>query len=96
VKDEKNMAMKFAVACGGASLTRAEPLLNISRVTLGALATVLGGGQSIFTEAYDEAYSIPTEHSAKIALRIQQILASPPRYTRSSRLPPEVLSSSKN
>jgi methylmalonyl-CoA mutase N-terminal domain/subunit len=50
-------------------------LLNISRVTLGALATVLGGGQSIFTEAYDEAYSIPTEHSAKIALRIQQILA---------------------
>jgi methylmalonyl-CoA mutase N-terminal domain/subunit len=75
VKDEKNMAMKFAVACGGASLTRAEPLLNISRVTLGALATVLGGGQSIFTEAYDEAYSIPTEHSAKIALRIQQILA---------------------
>lgn len=75
VKDEKNMAMKFAVACGGASLTRAEPLLNIARVTLGALATVLGGGQSIFTEAYDEAYSIPTEHSAKIALRIQQILA---------------------
>ncbi len=75
VKDEKNMAMKFAVACGGASLTRAEPLLNISRITLGALATVLGGGQSIFTEAYDEAYSIPTEHSTKIALRVQQILA---------------------
>ncbi len=75
VKDPKNMAMKFAVACGGASLTKAEPLLNIARVTLGALATVLGGGQSIFTEAYDEAYSIPSEHSAKIALRIQQILA---------------------
>lgn len=75
VKEEKNMAMKFAVACGGASLTRAEPLLNIARVTLGALATVLGGGQSIFTQAYDEAYSIPSEHSAKIALRIQQVLA---------------------
>ncbi|MCS7213826.1 MAG: methylmalonyl-CoA mutase family protein [Candidatus Calescibacterium sp.] len=75
VKDQKNMAMKFAVAVGGASLTRAEPLLNIARVMLGALATVLGGGQSIFTEAYDEAYSIPSEHSAKIALRTQQILA---------------------
>lgn len=75
VKEEKNMSMKFAVACGGASLTRAEPLLNIARVMLGALATVLGGGQSIFTEAYDEAYSIPSEHSAKIALRTQQIIA---------------------
>ncbi len=72
---EKNMAMKFAVAVGGASLTKAEPLLNIARVTLGALATVLGGGQSIFTEAYDEAYSIPTEHSTKLALRTQQVLA---------------------
>lgn len=75
VKDENNMSMKFAVACGGASLTRAEPLLNIARVTLGALGTILGGGQSIFTAAYDEAYSIPSEQSAKLALRIQQVIA---------------------
>ena len=75
VENKKLMAMKFAVAVGGASLTKAEPLLNIARVTLGALATVLGGGQSIFTEAYDEAYAIPTEESARIALRTQQLLA---------------------
>ena len=65
---------RFGNVCGGHSLTREEPLNNIARVTLGALASVLGGTQSMFTAAWDEAYAIPTEESARTALRIQQIL----------------------
>jgi methylmalonyl-CoA mutase N-terminal domain/subunit len=70
----ESLAFRFGNVCGGHSLTREEPLNNITRVTLGALASVLGGTQSMFTAAWDEAYAIPTEDSARTALRIQQIL----------------------
>jgi methylmalonyl-CoA mutase N-terminal domain/subunit len=67
--------MRIATVCGGHSLTRAEPLNNIARVTLEAFAVACAGVQSVFTAAYDEAFAIPTELSARTSLRIQQILA---------------------
>ena len=75
VTDDKARMFRFGVVCGGSSLTGAQPLNNIARVALENLAAVLGGAQSIFTCAYDEAFQIPTEQSAEIALRTQQILA---------------------
>ncbi len=74
-KDPKSLLFRFGVVCGGSSLTAAQPLNNIVRVGIENLAAVLGGAQSIFTCAYDEAYQIPTEQSAEIALRTQQIIA---------------------
>ena len=59
----------------GVSLTAQQPLNNVSRVTLQALAAVLGGTQSLHTNAYDEALGLPTEASATVALRTQQIIA---------------------
>jgi methylmalonyl-CoA mutase N-terminal domain/subunit len=74
VKDEKALHFRFGVVCGGSSLTAAQPYNNIVRVAIENLAAVLGGAQSIFTCAYDEAFQIPTEFSAEIALRTQQIV----------------------
>jgi methylmalonyl-CoA mutase N-terminal domain/subunit len=71
----ESMMFRFGNVCGGHSLTREEPLNNIARVTLEALASVLGGTQSMFTASWDEAYAIPGEESARTALRIQQVLA---------------------
>jgi methylmalonyl-CoA mutase N-terminal domain/subunit len=68
--------MRAACVCGGHSLTRAEPLNNIARVTLEAFAVTCGGLQSVFTAAYDEAFAIPTELSTRTSLRVQQILQS--------------------
>jgi methylmalonyl-CoA mutase N-terminal domain/subunit len=73
--DPRSQMFRFGVVCGGSSLTAAQPYNNIVRVGIEAMAAVLGGAQSIFTCAYDEAYQIPTEQSAEIALRTQQILA---------------------
>lgn len=67
--------LRAACVCGGQSLTRAEPLNNIARVTLEAFAVACAGLQSVFTAAYDEAFAIPTELSTRTSLRIQQILA---------------------
>ena len=67
--------LRAACVCGGHSLTRAEPLNNIARVTLEAFAVTCSGLQSVFTAAYDEAFAIPTEQSARTSLRVQQILA---------------------
>jgi methylmalonyl-CoA mutase, N-terminal domain len=67
--------LRAACVCGGHSLTRAEPLNNIARVTLEAFAVTCSGLQSVFTAAYDEAFAIPTERSARTSLRVQQILA---------------------
>ncbi len=75
VKDEKALQFRFGVVCGGSSLVAAQPYNNIMRVTIENLAAVLGGAQSIFTCAYDEAFQIPTEFSAELALRTQQIVA---------------------
>ena len=75
VTDPKALMFRFGVVCGGSSLTGAQPHNNIVRVGIETVAAVLGGAQSIFTCAFDEAYQIPTEHSAEVALRTQQIVA---------------------
>lgn len=66
--------LRAACVCGGHSLTRAEPLNNIARVTMEAFAVTCSGLQSVFTAAYDEAFAIPTELSARTSLRVQQVL----------------------
>ena len=73
--DEKAMMLRFHTQTGGATLTAQQPMNNISRVTVQTLAAVLGGTQSLHTNGYDEALSLPTEEAAGIALRTQQIVA---------------------
>lgn len=67
--------LRFHTQTGGSTLTAQQPINNISRVTLQALSAVLGGTQSLHTNGYDEALSLPTEEAAKTALRTQQIIA---------------------
>ncbi|MBK8089550.1 MAG: methylmalonyl-CoA mutase [Chitinophagaceae bacterium] len=74
-KDPKAMMLRFHTQTGGSTLTAQQPLNNISRVTIQSLAAVLGGTQSLHTNGYDEALSLPTEEAARIALRTQQIVA---------------------
>ena len=66
--------LRFHTQTGGATLTAQQPENNIVRTALEALAAVLGGTQSLHTNAFDEALALPTEHSATIALRTQQII----------------------
>lgn len=73
--EPKAMMLRFHTQTGGSTLTAQQPENNISRVTLQALSAVLGGTQSLHTNGYDEALSLPTEKAAKIALRTQQIIA---------------------
>jgi len=75
VTDEKALRFRFGVVCGGSSLIAPQPHNNITRVGIETMAAVLGGAQSIFTCAFDEAFQLPTEHSAEIAVRTQQIVA---------------------
>jgi methylmalonyl-CoA mutase N-terminal domain/subunit len=75
VQDASALRFRFGVVCGGSSLTAAQPQNNIVRVGVETMAAVLGGAQSIFTCAYDEAFQIPTESSAELALRTQQLIA---------------------
>src|SRR5881628_414628 len=72
--DEKAMMLRFHTQTGGSTLTAQQPLNNISRVTVQALAAVLGGTQSLHTNGYDEALNLPTEEAARTALRTQQII----------------------
>lgn len=74
-KDEQSMALRFHTQTAGCSLTAQQPYNNIVRVTLQALAAVLGGTQSLHTDSMDETYAIPTEDAVRIALRTQQIIA---------------------
>jgi len=74
-KDPRAMMLRFHTQTGGSTLTAQQPLNNISRVTIQTLAAVLGGTQSLHTNGYDEALSLPTEEAARIALRTQQIVA---------------------
>ncbi|RCH55035.1 methylmalonyl-CoA mutase [Mucilaginibacter hurinus] len=67
--------LRFHTQTGGSTLTAQQPMNNIVRVTSQALAAVLGGTQSLHTNGYDEALSLPTEAAAKVALRTQQIIA---------------------
>ena len=73
--NERTMQMRFHTQTAGVSLTFQQPLNNIIRVAIQALAGVLGGTQSLHTDAYDEALALPTDRAALIALRTQQIIA---------------------
>jgi len=73
--NERAMKLKFHTQTAGSTLTAQQPMNNIVRVTLQALAAVMGGTQSLHTNSYDEALGLPTEESATIALRTQQIIA---------------------
>ena len=84
----KAQALRFHAQTGGSTLTAQQPENNIVRVAVQALSAVCGGAQSIHTNAYDEALALPTEKSARIALRTQQILAARGRrdgHRRSAR-----------
>jgi methylmalonyl-CoA mutase N-terminal domain/subunit len=74
-KDPRSQMLRFHAQTAGSTLTAADPLNNVARTTIEALAAVLGGAQSIHTNGYDEALALPTETSARVALRTQQILA---------------------
>lgn len=74
-KSEKTLQLRFHTQTAGVSLTVQQPLNNIVRVAIQALAGVLGGTNSLHTDAYDEALSLPTDRAALIALRTQQIIA---------------------
>ncbi|MBR9990177.1 MAG: methylmalonyl-CoA mutase [Gemmatimonadetes bacterium] len=68
--------LRFHTQTGGVTLTAQQPLNNVVRVTMQALSAVLGGTQSLHTNAYDEALALPTEESVRLALRTQQVLAT--------------------
>lgn len=74
-QDPKAQHFRFGVVCGGSSLVAPQPYNNVVRVAVETMAAVFGGAQSIFTCAFDEAFQIPTEFSAELAVRTQQILA---------------------
>jgi len=74
-KDPRAMMLRFHTQTGGSTLTAQQPQNNIVRVTLQALAAVMGGTQSLHTNGFDEALALPTEEAARIALRTQQIIA---------------------
>src|SRR5262245_27673731 len=73
--DERTLRLRFHTQTAGVSLTAQQPLNNIARVALQALAGALGGTQSLHTDSYDEALALPTEEASRIALRTQQIVA---------------------
>lgn len=75
VQDPKAQHFRFGVVCGGSSLVAPQPYNNVVRVAVETMAAVFGGAQSIFTCAFDEAFQIPTEFSAELAVRTQQIIA---------------------
>jgi methylmalonyl-CoA mutase N-terminal domain/subunit len=73
--DPRSLALRFHAQTAGSSLTAQQPDVNVVRTTLQALAAVLGGCQSLHTNAMDEALALPTEQSARLALRTQQVIA---------------------
>ncbi|HEY1243177.1 MAG TPA: methylmalonyl-CoA mutase family protein [Bryobacteraceae bacterium] len=75
-RDPRSMMLRFHAQTAGSSLTAQQPDVNIVRTAVEAMAAVLGGTQSLHTNSRDEALSLPTEESARIALRTQQIIAS--------------------
>ena len=74
-KNPRSWLLRFHAQTAGVSLTAQQPEVNLVRTTVQALAAVLGGAQSLHTNAYDEAYQVPNEAAARLALRTQQILA---------------------
>jgi methylmalonyl-CoA mutase, N-terminal domain len=74
-ENERSTWMRFHTQTAGVSLTAQQPLNNLTRVAIQALAGILGGSQSLHTDAYDEAWAVPSEDAALLALRQQQVLA---------------------
>jgi methylmalonyl-CoA mutase N-terminal domain/subunit len=74
-RDPKSWAMRFHTQTAGSTLTAQQPLNNVVRTTIQAMAAVLGGTQSLHTNSYDEALGLPTDDSALLALRTQQMIA---------------------
>ena len=74
-KNQRTWLLRFHTQTAGVSLPAQQPMNNIARVALQAMAAVLGGTQSLHTDSYDEAFALPTEEAARIALRTQQIIA---------------------
>jgi methylmalonyl-CoA mutase N-terminal domain/subunit len=74
-QNPRTLLMRFHTQTAGVSLTAQQPLNNIARTAVQALAAVLGGTQSLHTDSYDEALALPTEDAARIALRTQQVIA---------------------
>jgi len=74
-RDPRSLMLRFHTQTAGSSLTAQQPEVNIVRTTIQALAAVLGGTQSLHTNAMDEALALPTEHAARLALRTQQVVA---------------------
>ena len=74
-QDPKSLMLRFHTQTAGVQLTAQQPEVNLVRVTIQALAATLGGTQSLHTNSFDEAMALPTEHSARLALRTQQVLA---------------------
>ncbi|HEX2700542.1 MAG TPA: methylmalonyl-CoA mutase family protein [Acidimicrobiales bacterium] len=72
---DRSLRLRFHTQTAGVSLTAQQPEVNVARVAIEALAGVLGGTQSLHTDAYDEALALPTERAARIALRTQQVIA---------------------
>jgi methylmalonyl-CoA mutase N-terminal domain/subunit len=74
-RDERSLLMRFHTQTAGVSLTWQQPLVNVARTAIEALAAVLGGTQSLHTNSFDEALALPTEDAARLALRTQQVIA---------------------
>jgi len=74
-KDPRSLMLRFHTQTAGVQLTAQQPEVNLVRVTVQALAAVLGGTQSLHTNSFDEALALPTERSARLALRTQQVIA---------------------
>ncbi len=81
-KKPESLMLRFHTQTGGSTLTAQQPQVNVARVTLQALAAVLGGTQSLHTNSWDEALALPSEASALLALRTQQVIASESGVTR--------------
>lgn len=75
VRNERSLYLRFHTQTSGYTLTWQQPLNNIVRTTIEAMAAVLGGTQSLHTNSYDEAWALPSEQAVKVALRTQQIIA---------------------
>ncbi len=73
-QSDRSCQLRFHAQTGGSTLTAQQPEVNVVRVALQAMAAVLGGTQSLHTNGQDEALSLPTEHSARVALRTQQVI----------------------
>ncbi len=73
--DERSLSMRFHAQTAGVSLTAQQPMVNIVRTAIEALAAVMGGTQSLHTNSFDEALALPTEEAVRLALRTQQVIA---------------------